>query len=89
MSQLTIYLTFYLLHNNFLGGGKPSCSLEFSPSTACWSKACAGEKATTTCPWIFFHTNGEFLLFTLPNIVLYSTKPALSLARLVGVYVMM
>jgi hypothetical protein len=72
MSQLTIYLTFYLLHI-FLGGGKPSCSLKFRRTTDCWGKACAGEKATATCPWLFFHTNGEFLLFTLPHIVTFYT----------------
>lgn len=44
-------------------GGKPSCPHRFTKITACLEKACAGEKATTPCPMIFFHTNASLEAF--------------------------
>ena len=57
------FIPLFLFLINSIGGVKPSCQREFRKTTSCWDKTCAGEKATTPCPMLFFRTNGKFLSF--------------------------
>ena len=57
LHSMSRFFVFFIIS---LGVGKLSCPRNYSKITACWDKTCAGEKATTPCPMMFFRTNGKF-----------------------------